>query len=743
MSSLTAAPPAGFADAAPRPSRWPRLWRGPETDARWVRPALLGLLLATGLLYVVGLSASGYGNAFYAAAVEAATRSWKALLFGSFDSSNFITVDKPPASLWVMDVFGRLFGFNSWSLLVPQALEGVATVGVLFATVRRRFSPGAALLAGAVMALTPVAALMFRFDNPDSLLVLLLTVAAYAVIRSLETSRTRAGTRWMVVAGVAIGLAFLTKTLQAFLVVPAMALIVLFLADVPWRRRLFQLGAGALGLVVSAGWWLATVTLWPASSRPYIGGSQNNSEWNLIFGYNGFGRLTGNESGSVGGRPTTGGGGMWGATGITRLLGADMGSQISWLLPAALLLAVGLLIWWRRAPRVNLARAQLLLWLGWLVVTALTFSFAQGIIHPYYTVALAPPIAALVGIGAAEVWRHRWQPGAQGLMVRGLGAVVILLTASWSWVLLDRSPDWEPWLRPLVLVTGVVAAIGLLALPRLRHKLAGGLVAAAAVAATLIGPAAYAVDTATTPHTGSIPSAGPTVTRADLFSGSNSGGPGQGGFGRFGGHTFRAGAGGGAPGGVGGTGGFPTPFGAGGFPTGQLPATGQSPTAGRGGRQGVPGAPGGAAGGLLQAGTVSDQLARLLRSDASSYTSKGGWVAAAIGANNAAGFQLATGEPVMAIGGFNGTDPAPSLAWFKAQVAAGKVHYFIGGGGFGGGGFGTRGGFGAAGGTGGRAGSSGSDSSAISSWVESHFKPTTVDGTTVYDLTQPTSSTGG
>src|SRR5450432_3225745 len=183
----------------------------PPSDARWVRPSVIALLVATGLLYMWGLGASGWANSFYSAAVQAGTKSWKAFFFGSSDAANFITVDKPPAALWVMEISARMFGVNSWSILVPQALEGVATVGVLYATVRRWFSPGAGLIAGAVMALTPVAALMFRFNNPDALLVLLLVASAYALTRSLENGSTK----WLLLASGLIGFGFLAKMLQA------------------------------------------------------------------------------------------------------------------------------------------------------------------------------------------------------------------------------------------------------------------------------------------------------------------------------------------------------------------------------------------------------------------------------------------------------------------------------------------------------------------------------------------------
>ena len=445
--------------------------------------------------------------------------SWKAFFFGSFDASNAITVDKPPASLWVMEISARIFGVNSWSILVPEALEGVAAVGLLYATVRRRFEAPAALLAGAVLALTPVAVLMFRFDNPDALLVLLLVGAAYALVRALEA----ASTRWLLLVGVLVGFAFLAKMMQAFLVVPGFALVYLIAAPTPLRRRIVQLlGAGA-AMIVAGGWWVAVVELWPASSRPYIGGSQTNSVLELMFGYNGFGRLTGNETGSVVGGGQQGQAGMWGATGITRLFSADMGGQVAWLLPAALAF-LGYLLWMaRRAPRTDGRRAQVLVWGTWLLVTGLLFSFAQGIIHPYYTVAVAPAIGGLVGIGGWLAWRYRARTESRVVL-----AAVVLGTAIWSSVLLARSADWHPWLRVAIMLAGVAAAAGLL-LPLLGIAIGRRLVAAvagAALFAGLAGPAAYALDTASTPHTGSIPSAGPVV--------AGSFGPGRGGaFGGF------------------------------------------------------------------------------------------------------------------------------------------------------------------------------------------------------------------
>src|SRR5450432_1548170 len=371
----------------------------PPSDARWVRPSVIALLVATGLLYMWGLGASGWANSFYSAAVQAGTKSWKAFFFGSSDASNFITVDKPPAALWVMEISARIFGVNSWSILVPQALEGVAAVGVLYATVRRSFSPAAGLIAGAVMATTPVAVLMFRFNNPDAMLVLLLTGAAYAMVRAHEDGRTR----WLVLACALVGTGFITKMMQAFVVMPVFALVYLLAGPPKFWRRFWQLAVAGVALLVASGWWVAVVTFWPASSRPYIGGSQNNSILNLIFGYNGFGRITGNESGSVGGG-AAGTAGRWGPTGWNRLWQSEWGGQVAWLIPAALILLVAGLVITIRRPRTDRTRAAFLLWGGWLVVTGAVFSFADGIIHPYYSVALAPAVGALVGVGAVTMW---------------------------------------------------------------------------------------------------------------------------------------------------------------------------------------------------------------------------------------------------------------------------------------------------------------------------------------------------
>lgn len=480
---------------------------GPLDAPRWERPGLLALLLGTAVLYLWRLGSLGWANEFYAAAVQAGTQSWKALLFGSLDAGNAITVDKPPSAMWVMGLSGRIFGFDSWSMLVPQALMGVIAVALLYAAVRRTSGPAAGLLAGSMLALTPVAALMFRFNNPDALLVLLLVGSGYCVVRALHS---RHCTRWIALAGTAIGFAFLTKLLQAFLVLPALGLAVLVAMPGSIWKRLGQLLAGALTAVVSAGWYIAMVSVWPADTRPYIGGSTDNSLVQLALGYNGLGRVLGGD-----GNPTRAGGdaGPGGGPGgtmfggdpsITRMFGESMGTEISWLLPAALIGLVAGLWFTRRAPRTSLTRAGLLLWGGWTVVTAVVFSFMKGIMHPYYTIALAPGVAAVVAIVVCELWRGRQYRGARICL-----ALMLAATGVWNFALLDRTPDWLPWLRWTVLVGAIVVAAVLI----VRGHQLGRHTAVLAIAGVLFGlgaTAAYTVQTVLNSHGGGIPTSGPT-----------------------------------------------------------------------------------------------------------------------------------------------------------------------------------------------------------------------------------------
>jgi 4-amino-4-deoxy-L-arabinose transferase-like glycosyltransferase len=708
--------------AASRPLVPGRIVRPLAWSATAERTGLLLLLVGSAALFLWNLGASGWANPYYSAAALAGSKDWMAFLFGSFDAGNAITVDKTPASLWVMSLSVRLFGFSSWSILVPQALEGVAAVWLLYLTVRRRAGPIGGLVAGAILALTPVATLMFRFNNPDALLTLLLVAAAYATLRGTET----ASTRWLVVAAAAVGFAFLAKMLQGFLIIPALTSVYLVAAPAPFRRRLWQVGVAAVTVVASAGWWLLLVVLWPAGARPYIGGSQTNSIIDLMLGYNGLGRITGDEVGRVGGGG--GGFGAFGAGGFGagpfsgdagwfRLFGGELGSTVSWLLPVALVSLLGILWLTRRRPRTDALRAQALLWGGWLVVTGLVFSLMEGIFHPYYTVALVPAIGGLVGMGLGLAWAHRDEP-----LLRAVAVGAVALSTFWAVTLLARSPGWIPWLSPMIVAVASVAALGVLYLHHLPRAAARATLALL-VAALVAAPASGSIATAAEPHSGAIPTTEPAVRGGGLGGGLGGGFGGRGGG--FGNGVFGRGRIGQlpAPNGFGVAPGrvpsFTVPFG--GFGGGRgTNGNGGSSQIGPNGPNGASGpsraSRGGTLGGLLDAAQPNAALVAALQNDAAQYR----WVAATTGSNNAAGLALSSEQSVMAIGGFNGTDPTPTLEQFQAYVAAGEIHYYIAGND-------------AAGFRGAQGGSR--VSAAIAQWVADTFTPTTVGGVTVYDLT--------
>ncbi|HEV2993505.1 MAG TPA: glycosyltransferase family 39 protein [Acidimicrobiia bacterium] len=632
-----AAPPPSRPDRPPRGTRWPR-WRRPSRSD-WI----VGLIATlTAILYSWNLSGVGTANSYYTAAVKSASVSWKAFFFGAIDPGSFITVDKPPAAFWVQGLSARLFGFSTFSMLLPEVIAGVASVLILHRLVRKWMGDGAAHLAALAFALTPVAAQMFRYNNPDALLTFLCLAAAWALWSALETGRTR----WLVVSAVLLGFAFNTKMLQAFLVVPAFILVYLVAGPPALGRRLLQLTAALGALLVSSSWWVAIVTLWPASSRPYIGSTTNNSILSLIFGYNGLSRLFGNSPGGGAGGPAGGGGPNFGGTpGWLRMFNVENGGQISWLLPLA---AAGLLagLWLTRAARrTDRARAGWLLWGGWALGCLAVFSLSQGIFHQYYSIQVAPAIAALAGAGAVALWRlgrtQRW--------LRWVLPAVIVGSAGWAVALLDRTPTYDAWLRPLILVGAVLVAVGLWLGERLRSR-ALVLAAAGVAAATLLaGPAAYTLTTVLHPASGPVASAGPAATSG------------------FGG-------------------------------------------------------PGGASG--PGSGTNADAS---LISYLEAHRGNAKYLVAAFGSQSSASIIIATGQPVITIGGFNGADPAPTLAQFEHLVAEGQVRYVLvtSGGGGPGGGFGPG-------------GATGSGSS-ISQWVTTHGKEvsTTNAGTgagTLYDV---------
>ncbi len=709
MTTTTLAPPAAAATAGPSGSAskplTPLVRRG----------SLAATLLAVAALYTWNLAASGWANSFYSAAVQAGTESWTAFFYGSLDAGNSITVDKTPASLWLMELSARTFGLSSWSILLPQALLGVASAWILYGTVRRSLSRGgsarrahwAGIVAALAFALTPAATLMFRFNNPDALMVFCYVAAAALTLRAAETA-----SRWrLAAAGALIGLGFLAKMLQAFVILPSLVLAYAIGAPASWRKKVVDLLTAFGAMVLAFGWWVAIVELVPESWRPYIGGSQTNSILELTFGYNGLGRLNGNETGSVGGSS-----GRWGQLGLLRMFTTVSGEMVSWLIPAALLLGAAALILigrggWATSVRAGTethrtrTTAALALFGSWLVINTLVFSFMAGIYHDYYTVALAPAIGGTLALGGLTAWTHR-----RTWVGRGALAVAALATGAWGVALASVAGGVYLWIS----IAAAAVLTGCAAVFLFGRAVVRGLQTAAitaAVVAGLAGPAAYSLNTAATPHTGSIVTAGPARTG---LSGGN-GGPGGG---------APGGQDGGRPGGFGqGQGGQRqqgTPPGGtsqgqpgGGTSQGTPGGTGQSQPGGTGRTGNDGGGFGGGAGGLLNGASVSSELLAALQANASAYT----WVAATTGAQSAASYQLASGYPVMALGGFNGSDPSPTLAQFQAWVAEGKVHYFIGGGNFGGQNGGSR------------------AASEIASWVQQNYTATTVGNTTVYDLT--------
>jgi len=437
-----------------------------------------------------------------------------------------------------------------------------------------------------------------------------------------------------------VGLAFLTKYLQAYLVLPGYALVFGFSADTTLRRRLIGLGLALVAVFVTSGWWVAIVEMLPIGGKPFIGGSTTGSPLDLIFGYDGLGRIFGGSGPGGGG---FGGGGFSGEVGPLRLFNDQMFGEIAWFIPLALVcLVVGL---WRRrwAARTDLAVAGYLLWGGWFVVTAIVFSYMSGVIHSYYAVALAPAIAALVGAGLVDLWGARLRLWLGGVAV----GVACLATAWFGWQLLDRTPGFAAGVGPAGVVAALVATLALVAVsaPQLSKNAMARRIALGAAAlglgAALLAPAAYAVETMQTAYGGGDPHPGPGAASSQFGGG-------------------LAGLAGIVPGG-----GFP----GGGLPGGGLP--------GGGGRSGF--------GGGLATGAENEVMLDYLVANRGNAA----WIVAANSSQQAGTIELATGLPVMAMGGFTGSDPTPTLDQLKSYVASGKLRFVLvdglGGGGFGGG----------------------------------------------------------
>ena len=620
-------------------------------------PEFLALLALAAGLNLWGLSINGMANEYYSGAVRSMASSWHAFLFGSLDAGGVMTVDKPPLALWVQALSVRAFGFSSWAMLVPQALMGVASVALVYDLVRRRFGRAGGFAAGAVLALTPIAVAVSRHNNPDALLVLCVIGALWAVVRALEDGRVR----WLVLAGACVGLGFEAKMGAALLVVPALFVAWVWAAP---RNRVPGLVCGGAALLVAGLFWPVLVWLVPASSRPWISGTSDNSIWSLIMDYNGVGRLDG-QAGGPGGAIGGGGGVFGGDPGVLRLLNDALGGQAGWLLGFAAVAGVALVAS-SRLRRRDPVTGWVLAVGGSALTAAVAFSFAKGIFHPYYVSELAPFSAALVGAGVARFTQG--DPIARLFGPLAIAAGVATELAVTSGV---------SWATPVIVIGGLGAAAALAAggnAARIRNA-----AIAVGLASLLIAPAAWSVQTLGHPISSTFPAGGPANAGGGFGGPGGRGGPPNGG-GNFGGPPPGANGGGFGPGASGGTAG--TAPGTAGGVTGTAPGTAGSGTAPGtgGGTAGTTGTARGANGGFSRRGGFgggfggnSASLTTALRY----VKAHGGGTLAVSSQSTAAAAIVASNADVAGIGGFSGRESAVSVGWFAQEVRDGKLRWVL------------------------------------------------------------------
>jgi 4-amino-4-deoxy-L-arabinose transferase-like glycosyltransferase len=614
-------------------------------------PELGVLVVLTAVLNLWALDRNGWANQYYAAAVRSMSSSWHDFIYGSFDVSGVMTVDKPPLALWVQALSVKVFGYHSLSILVPEALMGVASVALVYDLTRRMWGRAAGCAAGLVLALTPIAVAISRHNNPDALLVLCCTAALWFLVRALQDGRTR----WIVLSGICVGLGFETKMGAALLVVPAIVAAWMWVAPGGRIAAGRQLLAGGAAMVAVGGAWPLLMALTPASSRPWISGTSDNSVLSLILDYNGFGRLDGQSGGPAGMAGGPGGGGgaggtFGGASGPFRLLNEALGGQAGWLLGFAVVALIGLVV----ATRLRRSDART----GWVIATggafatiAVAFSFAKGIFHPYYVSELAPFLAALVGGGIGWFVQRSWSAGI-------FAAAAVLAGVVTELVVLHDNPGHLGWLPAVLVVLGLAAAVALVAL---RTKPVRAAVLAAALGLLLLAPASWAVQTLDHATQGTFPAGGPASTGFGGPGGRR--GPGGGNFpggGQAGGTTGQLGA---------------PPAGAPGSGT-----TGNG-TAGNGTTgNGSASAPG--AGGM---GGFGGDSAGLTQALAYVKSHSGGTIAVS-SQSGAASAIIQSGADVAGIGGFSGRESEVNAQWLADAVRSGKIRWVLtsGSSGFGG-----------------------------------------------------------
>jgi 4-amino-4-deoxy-L-arabinose transferase-like glycosyltransferase len=577
------------------------------------RPELGLLVVLAGVLNLWALGQNGWANQYYSAAVRSMASSWHAFLYGSFDAAGVMTVDKPPLALWVQALSVKVFGYHPLAMLVPEALMGVASVVLVYDLVRRPFGRVAGFVAGLVLALTPIAVAISRHNNPDALLILCCVAALWFVVRGLEDGRTRL----LVLAGVAVGLGFEAKMAVALMVVPGIVVAWLWVAPRGRWAAARGLLAGGLAMVVVGGAWPLLMALTPAADRPWISGTSDNSIWSLIWGYNGFGRLdgqAGGPNGMAGGGP--GGGVFGGPTGWLRLLDSSMGGQAGWLLGFALVGGVAVLIA-SRLRRADMRTGWILAVGGAALTSAVAFSTAKGIFHPYYVSFLAPFAAALVGAGFGQLGR-----GEIGMRV--LAPLAIAGGVVTELIVLHNNPGELEWLAPVLVVAGVAAAaVATSGAARIRR-----VALATALAVLLMAPATWAAQTLGHATNGTFPAGGPATTG---FGGGRFGGPQGRRFGPPNGFT------------PGGTTSGGTPFGG-----------------------GMGGGPFGGNSNLTEA--------------LSYVRAHGGGTIAVSSQTGSSKAIISSGADVVGLGGFSGRESEVSVQWLAQAVRDGRIRWVLTGG---------------------------------------------------------------
>jgi 4-amino-4-deoxy-L-arabinose transferase-like glycosyltransferase len=426
-----------------------RFWRSPPGQPGWARPALLAITAMAVVTYAWNIGSVTL-EPFYGAAARSMSESWHNFIFGAFDPWGTVTVDKLPGALWVQALSLRLFGFHLWAVALPQVIEGGLTVLVLYRAVRRVGGPGAGLVAALALAVSPVTILLNRGNISDSLLILLLVLAADATTKACLTGRMAT----LALAGLWVGLAFQAKMVQAWLVLPALFGVYLFAAPVrPFLRRFGHVTAATLAVVVVSLSWMSAVSLVPVHDRPVVDGSCDNSLFGQVFLYNGLDRFNATEVHQQGcssrspffselGRTHAklGLGTAALPAGWDRLLHGPLGRDDAWLVVPAVVSAAGLWVLRRRRPRTDPLRAAAALWSGWFVLTWVFFSGGRYL-NSYYLAALIPAVAALCGLGAAAAWRQRHRAGTRLLVL-----LTVVGTTAYTIVLVPDYAGIRPWL---------------------------------------------------------------------------------------------------------------------------------------------------------------------------------------------------------------------------------------------------------------------------------------------------------